>query len=490
MQKWTLLTTLVSAVGSVVAFIAGWFVGLRAKSAELERAEQRGRELQVRLEQVQSESARLQGQLEELERRREELVEGQQQHLRELNELREKLSQSEAYNRAVETRLEETQRNLMQQKELLEQTRQQLTDVFRSLASEVLQGNSDQFLRLAGERLGALKSEMVAEFDQRRRDFEKLFAPISESLGRLDQEVHRIDQERREAQAQLRAQLTDLESATRQLAQALSRPVVRGRWGEIQLRNVVEIAGMVEHCDFWEQTPVQSSDGKLRPDMTIRLPGGQIIVVDSKVPLEAYLQALDASDEQERQAKLTEHARQVKKHIEQLASKAYWDAFERAPEFVVLFLPGEMLFSAALQYDPSLIEEGAKNKVILATPTTLIALLKAVAYGWRQEKLAQNAEQIRRLGQTLHERLAVMLEHVQKLGRSLNQSVEHYNRVVSSFESRVLPAAQGFKELGVSSRKELSGLDKINTTAQKLRSDTAEAAGAKVCGDDEQISGE
>jgi DNA recombination protein RmuC len=294
-----------------------------------------------------------------------------------------------------------------------------------------------------------------------------MVAPARESLAKLSDELRRLENDRRGTNDVLTAQLQALSSQTTRLVDALKTPSVRGRWGEIQLRRVVEIAGMVEHCDFDEQTQVVAADGRQRPDLTVRLPGGKIVVVDAKAPLKAYMEALEAETEAERIAKLRDHARQMRTHIDELSSKAYWEAFDRAPEFVVMFIPGEMFFSAALQQDPALIEDAANRRVILATPTTMIALLKAVAYGWRQEQMAANAERISQLGQELHDRIATMATYFAELGASLRNSVEHYNRAVGSLEGRVLPSARRFRELGVAGRNQIKLLEPVDAMARE-----------------------
>jgi DNA recombination protein RmuC len=261
-----------------------------------------------------------------------------------------------------------------------------------------------------------------------------------------------------------------LRSETANLVKALRTPTVRGRWGEIQLNRVVEIAGMVEHCDFLEQHSYEGPEGRLRPDLRVLLPGGKNVIVDAKAPLQAYLDSLEAPADEIRVARLKDHARQVREHMARLAAKSYWDYLKPSPEFVVLFLPGETFFSAALEQDPSLIEQGVKQHVILATPTTLIALLRAVAYGWRQELLAENAARISELGRELYDRLVTTTASISGLGVALKNCVEKYNRAVGSLESRVLPSARRFKELGVTAKTELSALEPVGTIPRELAS--------------------
>lgn len=300
--------------------------------------------------------------------------------------------------------------------------------------------------------------------------------PFVEPLERLDGRLRELEQSRARAQGDLDATLRSLGDAqksllghTTNLVQALKAPHVRGRWGEVQLRRVVEIAGMVDFVDFTEQTTVRTEDGRLRPDMVIRLPNQREIVVDSKAPLKAFLDALESTDEISRIARLKEHASQVRTHIAKLAEKNYWRQFESAPEFVVCFLPGETFFSAALEQDPSLIEYGAQQKIILATPTTLIALLKAVAYGWNQERVARSAQEVSELGRLLYERLVTMSEHFTKLGDNLTASVRAYNQTLGSLESRVLPSARKFEELGAAGHKPLKELDPIDARPRDPR---------------------
>lgn len=290
-----------------------------------------------------------------------------------------------------------------------------------------------------------------------------------EPFEKIEARLREVEQARARAHGEVDATLRTLLTQTASLTTALKAPQVRGRWGEVQLKRVVEIAGMIEQVDFDEQATLRTSDGRLRPDMIVRLPNGRTIVVDSKAPLKAYLESLEAATEGERTAKLREHAAQVRTHVAKLAEKTYWRQLDSTPEFVVCFLPGETFFSAALEQDPELIEFGAASRVVLATPTTLIALLKAVAYGWNQEKVAESAQEVSELGRALYDRLATMSEHFAKLGDALTASVKSYNQAVASLESRVLPSARRFDELGASGPKAIRHLDPIDTQPRDAR---------------------
>lgn len=299
--------------------------------------------------------------------------------------------------------------------------------------------------------------------------------PVQDALARMDGKLAEIERERERARGALDEQLRTLGAETRALAAALRQPQARGRWGELQLRRVVELAGMTAHCDFVEQTSVASGEGLLRPDLVVRLPGGKQVVVDAKAPLNAFLDAYEASDETARTAALATHARLLRDHVRRLSAKAYWDQLDTSPEFVLLFLPGEHFYSAALEADPSLIEEGARQSVLIATPTTLIALLRAVAYGWQQERVAEDARAVAELGRDLHRRLEVFGEHLERVGRGLRTAVGAYNGAVGSFEARVLPGARKLAEHGVvSAERELAGPEPIDVTTRQLASGTQE----------------
>ncbi|MFQ5515369.1 MAG: DNA recombination protein RmuC [Myxococcota bacterium] len=372
--------------------------------------------------------------------------------------------------------LRSERRSARERLKLLEEAREKLNQSFEDLSARALRQNNESFLAVAKASLGEFQQSAAGELEQRQKAIDALVQPLQKMLEQVGTKLQDIEKERHgqyralsENLAQSARAQAQLQAETANLVQALRAPSVRGRWGEIQLRRVVELAGMLERCDFSEQATVEAELGRLRPDLIVHLPGGKSVVVDAKAPLEAYLDSLECTDDTARELKLREHARQVRSHIAKLSSKAYWEALPAAPEFVVLFLPGETFFSAALATDPGLIEYGVDRHVLPASPTTLIALLRAVAYGWQQEKLATNAQAISDLGRVLYERLGILAGHFEDVRKSLDRAVESYNRAVGSLESRVLVPARRFRELGVSASEELPHGETIERSTRRFQ---------------------
>lgn len=370
----------------------------------------------------------------------------------------------------AEARCDQIQKNLQEQKALLTQARQEMADAFKALSGEALKTNNQAFLDLAKTSFETLHAEAKGDLAQRQQAIDHLVKPLQDSLKRYEDELRQMERVRQSAYGGLDQHLQRLQQETGNLVKALRAPSVRGRWGEITLRRVAELAGMVAHCDFVEQESVETDEGRLRPDMVVQLPGGRQIVVDAKAVLSAYLEAHETQDETQRLDRLRQHAAQVRAHMDQLSAKSYWNQFPQSPEFVVLFLPGEHFLGAALEQDPALIENGFARRVIIATPTTLIALLHAVAYGWRQEQLSEHAQQAGQLGKDLYERMAVLAEHLGDVGQALARSVQAYNKSVGSLNDRVLPAARRFKELGIASEKDLPQLEPIESVPRRTPS--------------------
>jgi DNA recombination protein RmuC len=353
---------------------------------------------------------------------------------------------------------------------------------FKALSGEALQTSVVQLTELASAQLKAAQAEAKGDLDKRQHAVEQLVAPLKEQLGRVDSQLLKLDQERRESRGRLDAQLRTLtetgerlRTETGALVTALRKPNTRGQWGQMQLRNVVELAGMVRHCDFVEQPSLGGEDTVLRPDLIVSMPGGKHVVVDAKAPLQGVLDAYEARDEEEREQHLRAHARLLRKHVKALADKAYWDQLESAPDFVVMFLPGEHLYGAALEADPALLEDAMGQRVLIATPTTLLALLRAVSYGWQQERVAESAQAVSELGRELHGRIVKLSSLLGTLGSRLNSAVRAYNETVGSYEARVLPSARRFADHGaVASGRELPEIEQVTVSARTL--DSAEVA--------------
>jgi DNA recombination protein RmuC len=395
----------------------------------------------------------------------------------EIKDLREEITALKQVQVELETTLHKERQAMEEKITLLNEAAQKMEDAFKVLSADCLRSNNQQFLDLAKATLEKYQSEAKGDLEQRQKAVEGTIAPLKETLEKYVQQVQAMEMSRQQAYGSLSQHLEtmaitekQLQQETGNLVKALRSPQVRGRWGEITLKRVAELAGMSEHCDFFEQESVNGEEGKLRPDMVVRLPNKKLVVVDSKAPLQSYLDSLESPAEEERKTKLRDHARLIQSHMQKLSGKNYWDQFPEAPEFVILFLPGENFFSAALEQNPYLIEEGVNQKVILATPTTLITLLRAVAYGWRQEALAENAQAISEMGKTLYERLVRLAVHFADLGRHLDKSMQSYNEAIGSLENRVLPAARRFKELGISSKANVPELGPLEKKARNFQS--------------------
>lgn len=455
-------------VGLVVGALSLWFITRSKLGYEFER----GRAAAA------SDHATLVERLSGKEEQVRELREALDQENETIEELRNENSRIGAQLSALQTRLEDERRVNQEKLALLTNAEEKLADAFKALSADALRNNNQSFLDLARQNLEKFQETAKGDLERRQSAIDELVKPLKESLEKVDDKIVELEKTRVGAYSELREQVkalatsqSQLQSETGNLVKALRMPHVRGRWGEIQLRRVVEMAGMVRYCDFVEQATVNGEDGRVRPDMIVRLPGNRTIVVDAKVPFEAFYESIAATDEDVRLTRLKDHARIVRNHIVTLSRKSYQEAVQPTPEFVLLFLPGETFYSAALENDPKLIEDGVSQNVIIATPTTLIALLKAISYGWRQEQMAENAHEVSNLARKLYDRLRTFTRHYDTVGRNLDRALDAYNQGVRSLETRVLVTARRFKERGALAGEEIKPVEPIDKTTRPLSLD-------------------
>ena len=386
----------------------------------------------------------------------------------EASDLRATLANEQTQRAQAEARFASSRQNIEEQRRLLDEAQARLGETFKALSVDALRESNSSFLQLAQRAL-------AAELEPRHQAMDGLVRPLTEALRRYEDQVRQYEVKGQQAYGSVEKQLemlasrsAELQRETNNLVTALRAPQVRGRWGEVTLHRVVELAGMTEHCDYLEQVTVEGDGGRLRPDMVVRLPNGREVIVDAKVPLAAYLDAMSASTDDDRQAALARHGQQVRHHMNALSGKAYWEEFAKAPAFVVMFIPGESFVAAAAHADPALIEDGMAKGVVIATPTTLIALLHAIAFGWRQEQVAENAERLRKLGSELHDRIQKFAEHLERVGVNLGRATAAFNEAVGSLEHRVLPSARRFRELGASAGAEIAPMKSIDVQPRSL----------------------
>jgi DNA recombination protein RmuC len=459
---------LMLAVGLIVGSLSIWFITRTKLKFEFDRGRAAGESDRATL------TERLAGKEDQLRELREALDRETDQS----EFLRTENARTLANLSGLQTRLEEERKASQEKLALLSNAEEKLADAFKALSADALRNNNRSFIDLAKQNLEAFQQNAKGDLERRQNAIGDLIKPLKESLEKVDGKIGELEKTRAGAYSELREQVKalaqshlQLQSETGNLVKALRVPHVRGRWGEIQLRRVVELAGMLQYCDFVEQETFATEDSRIRPDVIVRLPGNRTIVVDSKVPFDAFYESIATTDEEVRITKLKDHARLVRTHVTALSRKSYWETVQPTPEFVLLFLPGETFYSAALENDPKLIEDGVSQGVIIATPTTLIALLKAVSYGWRQEQMAENAHEVSNLARSLYDRLRTFTKHFDDIGKGLDRALDSYNRGVRSLETRVLVTARRFKERGAITGDEIETLEPIDKATRPLSFD-------------------
>jgi len=449
------LTVILFFIGGLLTGLIGaWFVLFYRYSAQKQ-------ELEARLRSTEAIDNELRKQLDQKDS--------------EIAELRDKLSVETQEKTKTLTELEASLKNLEEQKAMIETMKKEMADTFKALSSAALKSSSEDFLKLASEHLGRIVAETKGKLGEHKEAMDGLLKPLQEALKRYEEEIKEMEMKRRQDYGSLQEHLKNLSQVSQQLQQetnslvtALRKPQVSGSWGQLSLRRAAELAGMTAYCDFYEEVSVTTESGRLRPDMIIRLPNGREIVVDAKAPVDAYLKAISETSEEERQKSLSHYVSQVRSHMNTLGSKSYWDQFPKSPEMVIMYLPGESFFSAAIEYDHKLIEDSSLRKVILATPTTFIALLKAIAYGWQQVQLTENAVKISNLGREVYERFGSLARHFSELGSALGKAINTYNRAVGSMEARLLPSIRRLREMGIKGAAEISELQQIDRSPRDM----------------------